>query len=319
MDISVVIPVYNEAENIVELWAELSPVLVGIARDYEVIFIDDGSTDDTYTALAELRRADRRVRVIRLRRNFGQTAAIAAGFDHAQGKVIVTMDADLQNDPQDIPRLVRKLDEGYDIVSGWRKHRQDALFTRRLPSRAANRLISFVTGVRLHDLGCTLKAYRREVAQNVNLYGELHRFIPVVASGLGIRIAELPVGHRRRRHGRSRYGALSRTLPVLLDLLSVKFLLGYSTRPLRFFGTFGFLLVLGGGSTSAYLGVRRIFSGIPMSDGPALMLGLLSVVLGVQLISLGLVAEIMTRLYYEGQGKRIYSVREVMESDVGEP
>lgn len=315
MDISVVIPTYNEAENVVGLWHELSSVLEGMARDYEIIFVDDGSTDSTYAALAKLHRADSRLRVIRLRRNFGQTAAMAAGFDHARGKIVVTIDADLQNDPHDIPRLVEKLEQGYDIVSGWRRHRQDTFLTRRLPSKLANNLISTITGVRLHDLGCTLKAYRSEVVKDVRLYGELHRFIPIIASSAGVSIAEVETNHRPRAHGRSKYRSLSRTLPVLLDLLTVKFMLDYATRPIRFFAVPGLLLGLVGSGITLYLITQKILFAMPLSQRPLFLLAVLAVVLGVQFVTLGLLAEMLMRIYHESQDKPIYSVREILEGE----
>ena len=238
MDISVVVPLYNEEDNVQLLYDELHEVLAALPGSAEMVFVDDGSKDRTLARLEAVQRQDPGVRVVALRRNFGQTAAMSAGFDHASGAVIVTMDGDLQNDPHDIPKLLAKLDEGFDVVTGWRFDRQDAMLSRRLPSQMANRLISWVTGVRLHDYGCTLKAFRREVIENIRLYGEMHRFIPAIASGMGIAFTEIKVNHRARRFGASKYG-ISRTIRVLLDLMTVKFLLSYATRPLHVFGSIG--------------------------------------------------------------------------------
>src|SRR5262245_22133622 len=256
-ELSVVVPIYDEEENIPALYERLTGVLAALGSGYEIIAVDDGSHDRSFALLRELARADRRLRVVRFRRNFGQTAAFTAGFERARGEVVVTIDADLQNDPADIPRLLEKIAEGYDVISGWRAHRQDAFWNRRLPSIMANRLISLVTGLRLHDYGCSRKAYRREVVQDLQLYGELHRFIPAIASWQGVQVAELAVNHEPRRFGSSKYG-IGRTLRVMLDLMTVRFLLSYATRPMQIFGLVGLLLSGVGGLILGYLGFVRL-------------------------------------------------------------
>ena len=311
IDLSIVIPLFNEIENVAKLYSQLSQVLDGIERISEVILVDDGSTDGTFEALKGIQKDDQRVWGIRLRRNFGQAAAFSAGFDFARGDVIVTMDGDLQNDPADIPRLLEKIDEGYDIVSGWRVKRKDYFLTRRLPSMAANALISTVTRVKLHDYGCSLKAYRMEVVKNIRLYGELHRFIPAIASWMGIRVVEIPVNQYPRKHGRSKYG-IGRTLKVFLDLITVKFMLSYATRPLQIFGMAGMISFVAGMAISIYLTILRLFFGEPLSDRPILLLGILLIMLGVQLILMGLLGELIIRTYHEAQDKRIYAVREIL-------
>ena len=258
-----------------------------------------------------LQQADDRIQVVLLRRNFGQTAAFSAGFDHARGKVIVTMDGDLQNDPSDIPMLLDKMDEGYDIVSGWRKNRQDRMIDRKLPSQMANRLISKMTGVHLHDYGCSLKAYRREVIERVHLYGEMHRFIPALASWMGVRVAEMPVNHNARQYGKSKYG-LGRIVRVILDLLTVKFLLDYATRPIQIFGLVGLSSLVAGGALGVYLTIIRLFFNQPIGDRPMVILAALLIMIGVQLIIMGLLGEIMVRTYHETQDKPIYVVREIL-------
>jgi glycosyltransferase involved in cell wall biosynthesis len=313
IDVSIVIPLLNEEENLVQLHTQLDTALSGLTATYEIIFVDDGSTDASFAVLQRLQAEDEHVRVVRLRRNFGQTAAFSAGFDIARGDVIITMDADLQNDPADIPMLLEKVAEGYDIVSGWRVQRMDQYLKRRLPSRLANGLISNVTGVRLHDYGCSLKAYRREVIQNVHLYGELHRFIPALASWMGVRVAEVPVNHRPRQFGRSKYG-LNRTVKVLLDLLTVKFLLSYATRPIQVFGLAGIFSLGLGTFLGGYLTFGRVFFGQPLTDRPLLLLAVLLIVLGVQLIIMGLLGELVIRTYYEVQDKPRYVVREIVEN-----
>jgi len=316
-EISVVIPLYNEAENIPELYRQLTKALESMGRPYEIIIADDGSTDGSFQALAEIHERDPRVKVIRFRRNYGQTAGFAAGFERARGEWIVTMDADLQNDPADIPRLIAKAEEGYDVVSGWRVHRQDALLTRKIPSRIANWLIARVTGVYLHDYGCSLKVYHRDVVKNIRLYGELHRFVPAVASGVGITVAEVPVNHRARERGQSKYAGLrktiSRTVKVFLDLLTVRFLLSYSTRPIHIFGTLGLVLSGLGGLLGLYLTFEKLALGQNIGTRPLLLLSVLLVILGVQMISMGLLGEVMVRIYFEAQDKPIYVVREVLE------
>jgi glycosyltransferase involved in cell wall biosynthesis len=311
-ELSVVIPLYNEEDNIERLYLSLKEVLEVLGRRYEIIVVDDGSTDASFEVLKRLHVDDPLLRVIRLRRNFGQSAALAAGFDRAGGQVIVTIDADLQNDPTDVPKLLDTIGEGYDIVSGWRVRRQEPFLTRRLPSTVANWLISRITGIRLHDYGCSLKAYRSEVVQGIQLYGELHRFIPALASSMGVRLTEVPVSHNPRRFGESKYN-LSRTLTVLLDLLTVKFLLSYSTRPMQVFGLLGIISFAIGSVIAAYLSVIRLFLGSPIADRPLLLLAILLIFVGVQLLTMGLLGELTIRTYHEAQGKKIYSIREMLE------
>ena len=313
-DISIVIPVFNEAENLEELHRELAGALQKTGRPFDVILIDDGSTDSSWAVLRSLQQKDGRVKLIRLRRNFGQTAALAAGFDHARGEIIVSLDADLQNDPNDIPSLIQKIDQGYDIVSGWRRSRKDKFFSRRVPSVIANTLISRLTRVRLHDYGCTLKAFRSEVIKNVKLYGELHRFIPAIASQLGVRISEVEVNHRPRKHGKSKY-SIFRFTKVILDMMTVKFLLSYSTRPLQIFGLLGLGSGLLGFLISLWLSYQRLVLKVSVANRPLLLLGVLLIVIGIQFITLGLMAEIMVRVYHESSGKTIYVVREVIDSE----
>jgi len=313
--VSVVIPLFNEADNVEPLVRELAGVLDATERDVEVVLVDDGSWDGTTERLRKVPEQDPRFRVILFRRNFGQTAAMSAGFDHARGEVIVAMDGDLQNDPADMETLVRKIEEeGWDIVSGWRKNRQDPLVSRRIPSLVANWIIGRITGVRLHDYGCSLKAYRAEVLRNVRLYGEMHRFIPALASWVGAGITEVTVNHRPRRQGRSKYG-IGRTVRVLLDLITVKFLLSFSTRPLQVFGLWGLLAFAVGGAISLYLTVLKLFFGEELSRRPLLMLGVLLILMGVQLISMGLLGEITIRTYHESQSKPTYVIREILGAD----
>jgi len=312
LDISIIIPVYNEEENLALLYQGMKPVLEGLGRSFEIIFVDDGSRDGSPQVLAALNAADARCRVIRFRRNFGQTAAMSAGFSYAKGAVIITLDADLQNDPGDIPMLLEKIDDGYDVVSGWRIHRKDKFITRRLPSICANWLISRITGVKLHDYGCTLKAYKNEVAQNIDLYGEMHRFIPALASWMGISVTEIPVSHHPRKHGKSKYG-LSRTLRVFLDLITVKFLLSYSTKPLQMFGSVGVLASAMGFSIAAYLSYDKLFRGNPLSNRPMLFLAILMILVGIQFITMGLLGEMMARIYHDEQKKPIYVIKEILE------
>jgi len=313
IDLSIVIPLFNEEESVGPLYAQIKEALEPLARSYEIIVVDDGSTDRSFERLKGLHAQDKRLKVIRFRRNFGQTAAFAAGFEHARGRVVVTMDADLQNDPADIPRLLEKLEEGYDVVSGWRVERwKSAWLTRRLPSVVANYLISKTTGVYLHDYGCSLKAYRSEVVKNINLYGELHRYIPAMASWMGVSVAEIPVRYRSRQFGRSKYG-LSRTTKVILDLLTVRFLLSYSTRPIHIFGALGLAMSGLGGILGLYLSVVKLVLGEDIGSRPLLLLAVLLMVLGVQMITMGLLGELVVRTYHESQGKRIYVVREILE------
>jgi len=289
---------------------ELSSVLDGLGRPAEVVAVDDGSTDTTFARLLALRAEEPRLRIVRLARNYGQTAAIAAGIEHARGDIIVSMDADLQNDPADIPRLLAALGDDVDVVNGWRQPRRDPWLTRRLPSRLANAMISLVTGMPLHDYGCTLRAMRASYARELRLYGELHRFIPALAADLGARIVELPVHHRPRGFGRSKYG-LSRTLRVLLDLLTVRFLSGFSTRPIQLFGLFGLVCAAAGFGLVGYLGFERLVLDVHLANRPIVLLAILMVVVGVQFVSIGLLGEMLVRTYHESQGKPIYRVREV--------
>ncbi len=313
--LSIVIPIYNEEESIPSLYDRLTEELEELGYPYEIIAVDDGSRDTSFAILRQLASQDRRVRVIRFRRNFGQTAAFSAGFDRARGEAIVTIDADLQNDPADIKRLLAKLDEGYDVVSGWRERRQDPFWNRRLPSHIANHIISWSTGVRLHDYGCSLKIYRSEVLHNIQLYGELHRFIPAIASWQGVAVAELPVQHHARRFGKTKYG-ISRTIRVLLDLLTVRFLLSYGTRPMQIFGLFGLLSIIAGMGINLYLVALKLLYNEALADRPLLLLGILFIILGVQFISMGLLGELMVRTYYETQKKQIYAVREELNGDL---
>lgn len=312
MYLSLVVPIYNEAENLRPLCERIRQALAPTGWEYEVVLVDDGSSDGSDRILADLHGEDPTLKVIRFRRNFGQTAALAAGLDYAHGEIIVSLDGDLQNDPLDIPRLVAKLDEGYDLVNGWRVNRQDPFLYRRLPSHIANAIISITTGVKLHDYGCTLKAFRRDVAKRLKLYGEMHRFIPALVSDLGGKIAELPVSHQPRQRGSSKYG-LARTLWVILDLLTVKFLSYYATRPSHLFGLLGALAVLLGGGITVLLGLQKIFFNVRLGNRPLLLLGILLVVIGVQFVSLGLIGEMLARTYHESQEKPIYVVKDVLE------
>ncbi|HJO38591.1 MAG: glycosyltransferase family 2 protein [Vicinamibacterales bacterium] len=311
-DLTVVIPLHDEAPNLDQLHRELTETLSTCGRDYELLFVDDGSTDATFDLLARFRSQDPRVRVVRFRKNFGQTAAFSAGFAHATGQIIVTMDGDLQNDPADIPGLVARLEQGYDIVCGWRRRRHDTWLTRRLPSMIANALISWSTGVHLHDYGCSLKAFRAEVVKPLKLYGEMHRFIPALASEMGVRVDEMVVNHRPRTRGRSKYG-LSRTVRVILDLMTVKFLLSYSTRPLQIFGLLGLLMGGAGLAVTGWLAYLRLFGNQPIGDRPLLLFGILLIFTGVQLGTLGLLAELQARTYHESQDKATYVIREILE------
>ena len=319
-DLSVVIPIHNEAPNLEPLHAELTDVLVRWGRPYELVFVDDGSQDGSFEILARLQQADARTRVIQFRRNFGQTAAFAAGFAAARGRLIVTSDGDLQNDPRDIPAMVERLERDHiDIMCGWRKDRKDAWINRRLPSVMANRLISWATGVRLHDYGCSLKVFRSEVVKPLRLYGEMHRFLPALASEMGVRIAEQPVNHRARVHGQSKYG-ITRTFRVILDLITVKFLLSYSTRPLQMFGLVGGIMGLSGVVVLFALGVLRLMGQVSINQRqPLVLLGILLAFSGVQLVTLGLLAEMQARTYHESQGKPIYTVRQVLETKDTDP
>jgi glycosyltransferase involved in cell wall biosynthesis len=310
MDYSVVIPLFNERDSVGPLHVELTRVMRAAGRAYEVIFVDDGSTDDSLEVLRQIKSQDPNVRVIRLGRNSGQTAALACGFAKATGDVIIAMDADGQNDPADIPRLLAKLDEGYDLASGWRTERwQDQRFTRRVPSVAANALISAMTGVKLHDYGTTFKAYRRDLAQSLHLYGEMHRFVPAIAAEQGARIAEVEVGFRLRRAGTSKYG-LWRIVRTLLDLITVKFLSRYSTAPIQVFGLIGFILGGLGSLWTFILVFEKIVLGRELGNRPALLLAVLLVVVGVQFVVFGLLGEMLARTYHESQGKPVYVIKE---------
>jgi glycosyltransferase involved in cell wall biosynthesis len=309
MELSIVVPLYNERDNLVPLHEELARVL-GSAASYEMLFVDDGSTDGSADVLRTIKAGDTHVRVFRLARNSGQTAALACGLHQAVGDVVVAIDGDGENDPDDIPRLLAKLAEGYDLVSGWRTERwAGARLSRRLPSVAANRLISWMTGVRLHDYGCTLKAYRRDLAHRLMLYGEMHRFVPAIAAEQGARIAEVEVSFRPRRTGKSKYGP-GRIVRTFLDLLTVKFLSGYSTRPIQVFGAIGLVVGLIGATWTAILVFEKIVLGRPLHDRPALLLAILMVIVGVQFISIGLLGEMLTRTYHESQDKPVYVIKE---------
>ncbi len=313
MDLSIVVPVFNEEDNVDALLDELTRALEPTGKSYEILCVDDGSSDGSFAKLRAAHERDQRVKVIRFRRNFGQTAAFTAGFDFAAGAWIVTIDADLQNDPADIPALLAKAEEGFDVVSGWRVKRQDALILRKLPSKVANWLIGRVTGVAIHDYGCSLKAYHRDVVKNIRLYGELHRFVPAVAASLGIVVAELPVSHRARTAGVSKYAGLFKTVKratkVFLDLLTVRFLLSYSTRPIHVFGVLGLLCTLTGVGIGGYLAVLKFAYGAQLAERPLLLLAVLLVMVGVQLVTMGLLGELVVRTYHESQGKAVYAVR----------
>ncbi len=309
--LSIFLPVYNEEENLEKLHEKIVAAVAGTGHSFEVIYVDDGSTDRSLELLTDFAGADRRVRVISFRRNYGQTAAMAAGIDAARGEVLIPMDADLQNDPADIERLLAKLEEGYDVVSGWRKDRRDAFLTRVLPSKLANGLVSKISGVELHDYGCSLKAYRREVLKNVQLYGEMHRFIPIFASWAGARVAEIPVAHHPRTAGRSKYG-LSRTIKVVFDLVTIKFMASYLTKPLYVFGWAG-ILAFAISFFSALLAFLMKFAGWPKHadfiQTPLPVLAMVMLVLGIQLFLMGLIAEMLVRTYHESQGKQIYTIK----------
>ena len=308
-EVSVFLPVYNEEPNLRPLHAKLDAALKSLGRSAEIVYVDDGSTDSSLNILREIAKMDPRVRVVGLRRNYGQTAAMAAGIDAARGKVLIPMDADLQNDPADIERLLNKLDEGFDVVSGWRKNRKDKMVTRKIPSMIANRLISWIGGVPLHDYGCSLKAYRRESLQDVRLYGEMHRFIPIYASWAGARVTEIPVEHHARTMGKSKYG-LSRTLKVVFDLMTIKFMASYQTKPIYVFGSFGMLAFAISLFSGLYAVFLKIFHRADFVQTPLPVLSIVMFAVGVQFLLMGLLAEMLVRTYHESQAKAIYAVRE---------
>ena len=310
---SIVVPLFNEEETIPQLYVKIVDVMGSIGEPFEIVFVDDGSKDGTYRLLSQIARDDERVVVVRLRRNFGQTAALKAGFDHSRGEIIISMDGDLQHDPAEIPRFLEKMREGYDIVSGWRVQRADAWLTRQLPSYVANRIMAKLSRVDLHDFGTTFKAYRREILSEIHLYGELHRFIPALASWAGASVAEIPITNVQRKNGKSNYG-ISRTIRVFLDLLSVKFLLDYSTKPLQLFGALGLLFLSGGAGIGMWIFGRKALldEGLLANHGPLILLGMALVMGGVQFIAIGLIGELLARTYYESQNKPVYTVRELI-------
>jgi len=309
--VSIIVPAHNEEESLPHLHQQITTAMAPLGVQWQVVYVDDGSTDRTFQILEGIAQRDPHVAVVQLRRNFGQTAAIAAGIDHSSGEIIILVDADLQNDPADIPRLLAKLGEGYDIVSGWRKNRADPWWSRRLPSMVANAIISRVTGVRLHDYGCTLKAYRREVLQDIELYGEMHRLIPALAASIGARISEIEVHHRGRRFGKSKYG-IGRTLKVVLDLVTIKFLSSYLTKPIYVFGAWGFALACIGVILTAVVLVEKIGSQVYVHRNPLAWIAGFSFVSALQLVLMGLLAELVVRTYHESQGRPIYFVRQVV-------
>ncbi len=313
MYLSIIIPVYNEAESLAFLHQAIHAALDNqIEPNWEVVYVDDGSSDSSLQILTEIATGDpKHVSVVSLRRNFGQTPAITAGIDQARGDILVLMDADLQNDPQDIPGMLEKIQQGYDVVSGWRKNRQDTFLTRTLPSKLANSLISSVTGVKLHDYGCTLKAYRREVITSFRLYGEMHRFIPAYASSVGAKVLEMEVQHHPRKYGKTKYG-LTRTFKVILDLFTVKFLLSYANKPIYLFGGTGIFLILLSLLVMLFLFIRRIWFAIPVLESPFFQMSSMFFILGFQSILMGLIAELLARTYHESQKKPTYSIRKVI-------
>ncbi len=308
-EISLFLPVLNEEDNLRPMHAKISSALDALGKSAEVIYVDDGSTDSSFEVLSELAKEDNRIRILSLRRNYGQTAAMAAGIDAARGDILIPMDADLQNDPKDISRLLEKLDEGFDVVSGWRKDRKDKFITRRIPSMVANRVISWIGGVHLHDYGCSLKAYRRDIIQDVRLYGEMHRFIPIYASWAGARVTEIPVEHHPRTMGQSKYG-LSRTIKVVFDLITIKFLASYQTKPLYVFGTFGLIAFLVSVVAGVWAIGLKILGWADFVETPLLLLSFVMIAISVQFFLMGLLAELLVRTYHESQDKSIYAVRE---------
>ena len=309
--LSILIPVFNEEGNLSLLYEKLVTALKKLGRPYEVIFIDDGSSDGTLEILLDLRERNPNVKIISFSRNFGQTAALSAGIDFSKGDILIPMDGDLQNDPEDILTLLQKIEEGYDVVSGWRKDRKDSFLSRRLPSMIANKIISLIGGVHLHDYGCTLKAYRRDILKNIRLYGEMHRFIPIYAQWIGARVSEIPVRHFPRGSGSSKYG-MSRVFKVILDLMVVKFLLSYSQKPIYVFGGMGLLMILGGFFSGGYAIYLKLFKGVSFILTPLPLLCVLLFMLGFLSILMGFLAEILTRTYYESQGKPTYQIKETI-------
>jgi glycosyltransferase involved in cell wall biosynthesis len=316
MDVSVVLPVYNEVDNLVPLHAELTAALADLGRSYEIIYVDDGSRDGSFETLRRIRDEDPHVRVVRFRRNFGQTAAVAAGLERTTGDIVVTLDSDRQNDPRDIARLIARLEQGCDLVSGWRHDRKDDFVSRRIPSMTANWLIRAITGVHVHDYGCMLKVYRGDIARGLRLYGEMHRFIPAIAADLGARVDEIVVNHRPRVAGTSKYG-ISRVVRVVLDLVTVKFLSVYSTRPIHVFGVWGVVIGGAGLAILAMLGFEKVFLGHPLAGRPILVLASLAVMAGVQLVTMGLLGEMLARTYHESQNKPIYVIAEDLAAGDG--
>ncbi len=309
--ISVLIPVFNEQESILPLYEKLTSVLRAVGKEYEVIFIDDGSSDDTMSLLRPVCKKDPHIKFISFSRNFGQTSALSAGIDFSKGRIIIPMDGDLQNEPEDIPLLLQKIEEGYDVVSGWRKDRKDPFLTRRLPSIIANKMISLIGGIRLHDYGCTLKAYRKDILKNFRLYGEMHRFIPIYAKWVGARVSEIPVRHYPRKFGSSKYG-VNRVFKVILDLMVVKFLLSYSQKPIYVFGGTGFLMILGAILSGGYAVYLKLFKGVSFILTPMPILAVFLTVLGFLSILMGFLAEVLIRTYYESQGKPTYQIKEML-------
>ncbi|ODS35026.1 glycosyl transferase [Candidatus Altiarchaeales archaeon WOR_SM1_SCG] len=311
-EVSIVIPVLNEEKNIPILYLELKKVMDALDKNYEIIFIDDGSTDKTFNILKELREKDKKVKIIKFRKNFGQTSAIQAGFDHAKGDVLIITDGDLQNDPADIPKLLEKLDEGFDVVSGWRADRKDPFFTKKIPSKISNWLASALTCVKIHDFGCTLKAYTRDSLEDVRIYGEMHRYIPALVAWSGFSVTEIKVNHRPRKYGKTKYG-IKRLLKGFLDLINLKFWMEYSTRPLHLFGFLGLCLFFMGFITGLYLTIMRLFYGVSLSNRPLLLLAVLLVVLGMQFIIFGFLGELIVRVYYDEKDRKIYKIKEIIE------
>ncbi len=309
--VSIVIPVFNEEESLKPLHEALRNDVDTLSYNFEFLYIDDGSTDRSFEILKDVHRQDPRVKVIRFRKNFGQTQALSAGFDHVTGDLVITMDADLQNDPADIEKMLAKAQEGYDIVSGWRIKRQDPFLSRLLPSLIANWIISFTTGVKLHDYGCTLKVYRKEIIKDIHIYGELHRFLPAIASLQGAKIAEIPVQHHARQFGKSKYN-FSRSIKVILDLITVRFMMLYSTKPMQIFGLMGIISGLAGFFIAAYLSIQW-FMGVGLAERPLLLLAIVLIIVGAQFVSMGLLGEMMVRIYHETQNKPTYSIKEIIE------